>query len=175
MAKIRMSKEQIENRRRSREFAFLLIYEANVQKDKDLAELIADTEVSQEFSTDETEMEYIKTTVAGALEKREEIDAIISENSHGWKLRRISATSGAILRLAIYEMLYSASIPFVVAINEAVELAKKFDDDKAPKFINGILNAVAEQKGLKPAKVKKTENTETAEAEETKTENGENE
>lgn len=175
MAKIKMSKEQIENRRRSRDFAFLLIYEANVQKDKDLAELIADTEAAQEFSTDEKETEYIRATVAGVLEKREEIDAIISENAHGWKLKRISATSGAILRLAIYEMLYNKNVPFVVAINEAVELAKKYDDDKGPKFINGILNAVAEQKGLKPAKAKKPDANAAPASEETKTENGGNE
>ena len=182
MAKIKMSKEQIENRRRSRDFAFLLIYEANVQKDKDLADLMADTaelvaslETSQDFHPDETEMEYIKTTVAGVLEKREEIDVIISENAHGWKLKRISATSGAILRLAIYEMLYNKNVPFVVAINEAVELAKKYDDDKGPKFINGILNAVAEQKGLKPAKAKKPDANAAPASEETKTENGGNE
>lgn len=175
MAKIKMSKEQIENRRRSRDFAFLLIYEANVQKDKDLAELIADTEAAQEFSTDEKETEYIRATVAGVLEKREEIDEIISENARGWKLKRISATSGAILRLAIYEMLYNKNVPFVVAINEAVELAKKYDDDKGPKFINGILNAVAEQKGLKPAKAKKPDANAAPASEETKTENGGNE
>ena len=169
MAKIKMSKEQIENRRRSRDFAFLLVYEANVQKDKDLAELITDTEAAQEFSTTEAEMGYITSTAKGVLENREEIDAIISENAKGWKLNRISATSGAILRLAIYEMLYT-DIPFVVAINEAVELAKKYDHDKAPKFINGILNAVAEQKGLKPAKTVKAPEASIAEA--PKTEDG---
>lgn len=145
-------KNAINSRRKARDFAFKLIYESNVQKDKDISELIADTEAAQEFFADKVSTEYIKTTLIGVTEKREEIDGIISENAKGWKLNRISATSGAILRLAIYEMLYSDNVPFVVAINEAVELAKKYDHDKAPRFINGILNAVAEQKGLKPAK-----------------------
>jgi len=145
-------------RSEAREIAFKLIYEASVQKDKELADLVADTETSQEFSANE----YIRATLLGVVEKREEIDAIISENSHGWKLNRISVTSGAILRLAIYEMLYT-STPFPIVINEAVELAKKYDHEKAPKFINGILNTVAEQKGLKKPKAgKKT--AESAEA-----------
>ena len=161
-------KNSINSRRKARDFAFKLIYEANVQKDKDVSELIADTEEAQEFFADKVSAEYIKTTLNGVIEKREEIDGIISENAKGWKLNRISATSGAILRLAIYEMLYNGDVPFIVAINEAVELAKKYDHDKAPKFINGILNAVAEQKGLKPARDKKEKNTaETTEAAET--------
>ena len=157
-------------RSEAREFAFKLIYEATVQNEKELSDLIADTEAGQEFSADK----YIKSTLEGVMAKREEIDAIISENSHGWKLSRISATSGAILRLAIYEMLYSDGVPFVVAINEAVELAKKYDHEKAPKFINGILNAVAEKKGLKPAKAGSAK-PEEPKTEAPKEENAENE
>lgn len=159
-------RNKLSGRRKARDFAFKLIYEANVQKDKELTQLIADTEAAQEFAIDDVSMEYVLLTVSGVMEKREEIDEVISESSRGWKLNRISATSGAILRLAIYEMLYSEEVPFIVAINEAVELAKKYDHEKAPKFINGILNSVAEKKGLKPAKEKtpapeeKTESTE---------------
>ena len=147
-------------RSEAREIAFKLIYEASVQRDKAISELIADTEAEQEFSADK----YIRATLEGVTEKREELDTVITENSHGWKLNRISMTSGAILRLGIYEMLYT-DIPFSVAINEAVELAKKYDHEKAPKFINGILNAVAEQKGLKKPKTK-TPKTEASETEE---------
>ncbi|MBR2460702.1 MAG: transcription antitermination factor NusB [Clostridia bacterium] len=131
-------------RSEAREYAFKLIYEADIQKDKPLSDLIADTAEGQEFKADS----YMCKTLSGVTEHREEIDVIISENAHGWKLSRISKTSGAILRLAIYEMLYG-DIPFSVSINEAVELAKKYDHEKSPKFINGILNAVAESKGLK--------------------------
>ena len=135
-------------RSEAREYAFKLIYEATVQNDKELTELIADTEEGQEFSAND----YIKNTLAGVMEKREELDEILAAHAKGWKLARISSTSGAILRLAIYEMLYS-DLHFSIVINEAVEIAKKYDHEKAPKFINGILNAIAETKGLKPKKI----------------------
>lgn len=132
-------------RRLAREYAFKLIYEHAVQTDKDSAALIEDTAKEQEFTPDG----YIKTVVAGVEEKKEELDELVSDSAKGWKLERISLASLSIMRLAIYEMLYVEDVPFSVAINEAVELAKTYDHDKAPKFINGILNSVAEKKGLK--------------------------
>lgn len=134
-------------RSEAREYAFKLIYETSVQKDKAIGELIADTELQQGFSAND----YIRDTVSGVAQRSSELDGLISESSHGWKLSRISVTSSAIMRLAIYDMLYGG-VPFSVAINEAVELAKKYDHEKAPKFINGILNSIAEKKGLKPQK-----------------------
>ena len=132
-------------RRLAREYAFKLIYEQGIQSDKDSALLIEDTAREQEFSPDE----YIESVVSGVAAKKEELDALISESAQKWRLERLSMTSLSIMRLAAYEMLYVDDVPFSVAINEAVELAKKYDHDKAPKFINGILNAVAEKKGLK--------------------------
>ena len=73
----------------------------------------------------------------------------IEENAKGWKLSRISKVSMAIMRICVYEMLYVEDVPFNIAINEAVELAKKFDYDKAPSFINGVVNKIAENEGLK--------------------------
>ena len=124
-------------RRLAREYAFKLIYELGVQSEKDTVSLIEDTAREQEFSPDE----YIQKTVAGISEKRDELDALISESAKSWKLERLSAASLAIMRLATYEMLYVEDVPFVVAINEAVELAKTYDHEKAPKFINGILGS----------------------------------
>jgi N utilization substance protein B len=132
-------------RRLAREYAFKLIYEQGVQSDKESAQLIEDTAREQEFSPDK----YIETVVTGVAEKKEELDALISESAQKWRLERLSSTSLSIMRLAAYEMLYVEDVPFSVAINEAVELAKTYDHDKAPKFINGILNAIAEKKGLK--------------------------
>ncbi len=132
-------------RRLAREYAFKLIYEKGVQTDKDCMALIDDTAAEQEFEPDE----YIKAVIVGVFERLDEIDALITECSQKWRLERISLASLSIMRLAVYEMLYVDDVPFVVAINEAVELAKKYDDDKSPKFINGILNAVAQKTGLK--------------------------
>lgn len=136
-------------RRLAREYAFKLLYEAAVQPDKDSAELISDTAAEQEFEPDE----YIERVVSGVKEHLSELDALISDcTTTDWKLERLSLTSLSIMRLSIFEMLYLDDVPFPVSINEAVELAKKYDDDKAPKFINGILNAIADKKGLKKPK-----------------------
>lgn len=136
------------NRREARERAFQLIYEMSVQTDKSTEAVIADTALEQDFIPDG----YIRGAVTGVREKTQEIDALISGCAVGWKLSRMSAVSLAILRLAVYEMLYVDDVPFSVAINEAVENAKKYDHSSAPKFINGILNAVAVKKGLKAEK-----------------------
>ena len=81
-----------------------------------------------------------------------DIDRRIFLNTNGWKENRLSRVSLSIMRLCVYEMLYRPDVPFSVSINEAVELAKRYDHDKAPRFINGVLNAVAEQEGLKKPK-----------------------
>ena len=132
-------------RREAREYTFKLIYELGVQSEKSAEELIEHTAEAQEFAPDK----YIKRTVKGVLEHKEEIDALIAECAVNWNFSRLSATSLAIMRLAAYEMLFSEDVPFSIAINEAVELAKKYDHDKAPKFINGVLNTIAVKKGLK--------------------------
>ena len=135
-------------RREAREYAFKLVYELGVQREKDTVSLIEDTAREQEFTPDG----YIENVVQGITEKKDELDALISESAKGWKLERLSAASLAIMRLAAYEMLYVEDVPFSVAINEAIELAKTYDHEKAPKFINGTLNAIAEKKGLKAPK-----------------------
>ena len=73
----------------------------------------------------------------------------IDKNLVGWSRARVSKGSMAILKLAIYEMLFVSDVPTMVAINEAVKLSKKYDDDKAYKFVNGVLNAAAEDLGKK--------------------------
>lgn len=133
-------------RREARETAFQLIYERGVQTDKSTSKIIKDTSEAQEFIPNK----YIKTVLRGTEEKLSELDLLINESSIDWRIERMSAVSLSILRLAVYEMLYCAEdVPFKVAINEAVELAKKYDDDNAPAFINGILNKIAVLKGLK--------------------------
>ena len=90
---------------------------------------------------DEQQLAYIHTLVNGTAEKREELDGIISEFSRGWKINRISKTALAVLRCAIYEIKYMPDIPVSVAINEAIELCKEFDDTETVSFVNGILGS----------------------------------
>lgn len=93
------------------------------------------------------ETPYLRDTYFGAMENREETDKLISENAHKWKIVRMAAVTRTILRLAVYEMMWGG-IPPKAAINEAVEIAKIYDDDAAPGFINGILNQIARKNGL---------------------------
>ena len=89
---------------------------------------------------------YAQAVVMGIEDKQEEIDALISSKlKKGWTLGRISKPSLAILRLAVYEIMYLENIPDGVAVNEAVELAKKYTIDESG-FINGILGAVVRSK-----------------------------
>ncbi len=91
---------------------------------------------------DEEVSGFIIDLVSGCLLRRREIDKLISGLSKGWKLGRMAMVDRNILRLGIYELCYHPDIPPKVAINEAVELAKRFGDVNSPAFINGILDSV---------------------------------
>ena len=87
------------------------------------------------------QLEYVRKVVTGVCERRDELDSIIEKYSKGWKVRRISKIAAAILRVAIYEMLYVEDVPVGTAINEAVELAKGYEEKETVAFINGILGS----------------------------------
>ena len=88
---------------------------------------------------DRRQMAYIHSLVETVTAHRTETDEIIRRHAHGWRPERLSRTAGAILRSAICEILYIPDVPAGAAINEAVELAKKYGDEEAPRFINGVL------------------------------------
>ena len=93
--------------------------------------------------------------IRGALQYRDEADAIIVKHAQNWELHRIAAVDRNILRLAIYEMLHRDDIPPVVSINEAVDIAKKFSTQDSGKFVNGILDKVKGEL-MRPARIVKT-------------------
>lgn len=130
-------------RREEREALFALLFEMSFSEIT-AAEDILEIEKTQR----DYDAAYILNGYHGVIEHIEEIDLLIESNAKGWKLSRLSRVTLAILRLAVYEMLYT-DLFFAVAINEAVELAKKYDHEKAPSFINGILNKIATDRGLK--------------------------
>ncbi len=133
------------NRTAIREQTFKLIYSLEIQKQEDLEEAIELYEQSNEI-TDKKAKEYINHTILGIQENKEEIIRQIETNLKAeWKLERISKVNLAILKLAIYELKYT-EIPFKVAINEAVELAKKYGEDSSKNFVNGILASVVKEK-----------------------------
>lgn len=133
------------NRREARELLFTLVFEYSYKKDTDYTQIYA-VAMSQRNIEDD---EYLKDSFEGIVLNCEDVDRRISENLNGWSMARLSKATLAILRVSVYEMLYRKDIPFNVSINEAVELAKVYDDDKAPKFINGVLNSIADKEGLK--------------------------
>lgn len=90
-------------------------------------------------------MDYIVRAVDGTVEHISDIDKIISENLKGWTIERLNKVDLAILRLAVYEMLYDDETPDGIVINEAVEIAKKYSSDQAPGFINGILGKISQR------------------------------
>ena len=127
------------NRYAAREVVFELLFETEFRSDETKEDIFAISTSNREVAPDP----YIHNTYFGVLEHLEEIDARINKHSNGWKTARISRVSRSILRLCVYEMLYCREeIPESVSINEAVELCKKFDEEKARPFVNGVLNSV---------------------------------
>ena len=129
------------NRSAIRENAFKLIYSLEIQKNENLEEQM-DLFFESNDIKDVEAKKYIKTVVLGINENEEQILENIEKNlKEDWKLNRISKMDLSILKLAIYEIKFS-NVPYKVAINEAVELAKKYGEDKSKNFVNGILASV---------------------------------
>lgn len=126
-------------RTEARENAFILLFEAESRDDETPQEIYEYASTLEDFKTDD----YVKNVFFGVFERRKEIDELIDANSIGWNKKRISPASRAILSLATYEMLAVDDVPSRVAINEAVNLSKKYDDEKSYAFVNGVLNAVS--------------------------------
>ena len=129
-------------RKQAREQAFILIFE-KCFRDETVDEILETAVEFREFETDE----YTVNTFKGVYENLETIDAKISANSQKWDIARISRVSLAILRLALYEILFIDEIPESVSANEAVELAKKYAAESDASFINGVLGAVIRSEG----------------------------
>ena len=132
------------NRSAIRENAFKLIYSLEIQKNENLEEQM-DLFFESNDIKDVEAKKYIKTVVLGINENEEKVLEDIEKNlKEDWKLNRISKMDLSILKLAIYEIKYN-EIPYKVAINEAVELAKRYGEESSTKFINGILASVVKE------------------------------
>ena len=103
-------------------------------------ELAQENEVYAE-RPNKKQMDYIRACVLGVAEHAEELDGLISQYAIGWNLHRISHFTKAALRLAIFEILYVDDVPTGVAINECVELTRKYEDEETVAFVNGILGS----------------------------------
>lgn len=136
------------SRQRARETAFQMIFQMDVGKNPlNIAERTLE-EALKEGVIGEKDRDYIIKLVTGVAAKKSEFDEFISAHAKGWTLDRINAIEKNILRLALYEIGYMQGIPYEVAVNEGIELAKKYGEDDAYSFVNGILdNAKPPQSG----------------------------
>lgn len=133
-------------RTKLRELTFKLIYSETIQKQLEEEE-VANFFEENEIQTSE-EKAYVQEIWNGIHEKETDIFEAIKRNlKEAWSIERIAKIDLAILKLAIYEMVYSKT-PYKVVINEAVELAKKYGDDNAKVFVNGILASIVKEENL---------------------------
>lgn len=102
-------------------------------------------DLALEFSLEDRDLEYIKDILDGFVLQKDKINKIIADRTKGWTLDRLSKVDLAILRLALYEIIYRSDIPDSVSINEGVELAKKYGNEKSGAFINGVLGQYIRQ------------------------------
>lgn len=126
-------------RRSTRELAMKLLYQYSITGEINENTLESIKQMFESEELEDVNFEYVEAVLNEFPQKREEIDDIISFNSHSWKIDRISKVDLAILRLALLEMLCMDQIPVKVSINEAVEMAKKYSTDKSHRYINGLL------------------------------------
>lgn len=127
------------NRKRSREIAMELLFGMTLSKNT-LEETMETFLEDYEMKLNTIDLDYIKEILLKVEENKSNIDKKIEESLSNWKIERISKVNLSILRLAIGEMLYIEDVPEKVAINEAIEMTKKYSDDKSVSFINGALD-----------------------------------
>ena len=124
-----------------REHIFRILFRIEFQP-KDEREEQLELYLEELESAKDTEKEYIRTKYAAIAEKVEMIDEKINASVTGWKTSRMGKVDLTILRLAVYEIEWDEEVPQGVAINEAVELAKRYGGEESPSFINGVLGKI---------------------------------
>ena len=140
MMKMKNRREKVMNRSKLREETFKLLYSLEFCKDD--IEYIINSYIEENSIAEIQDIDYMKNTINGILKEKENISKLISDNlAEKWTIERISKIDLVILKLAIYE-LKNTDIPFKVAINEAVELAKTYGDDNSKVFVNGVLDSI---------------------------------
>ncbi|CDI49713.1 transcription antitermination factor NusB [Clostridium tetani] len=150
-------------RKKSREITMQLLFEMMIKKEnyveiintlkealteeEDVNSILGEKKEMDEerIDLDEVDLEYLIHTLKGVEENSKVLDEHIEKYLKNWTLNRLAKVDLAILRLCSYEILFSNEVPDNVAINEGVELAKKYGDDKSPAFINAVLDKIAKQ------------------------------
>ena len=127
-------------RRKSRELALQALYQGDLAGQNGLLDF---EEFCTHFQVNKKSIPYAKKLMDGVQEKGDALDQLISKYAENWRLERMSLIDRNILRLAVYEVHYQDDVPVSVAINEAVEIAKRYSTDDSGPFINGILDGMS--------------------------------
>ncbi|GAA4618441.1 transcription antitermination factor NusB [Saccharopolyspora hordei] len=127
------------SRSKARKRAVDFLYEAD-QRGVDAVTLLSERVGSPEVPP---VSDYTVTLVEGVAENRDRIDELLTQHAEGWSLERMPAVDRSVLRLGLYELLWSDDVPPAVAIDEAVELVKALSTDDSPRFVNGVLGRIA--------------------------------
>ena len=121
-----------------RETAMVILYQIDILKSQKIEYKIED-QINENLDIDN---EFVRNIVYGVITHQEEIDSLANKYMKNWTIDRIEKTGAAILRIGIYEILFEEDTPNIVAINEAIELAKKYSDDNVRKIINAVLDKI---------------------------------
>lgn len=136
------------NRRKSRELTLQALYQAEVSGTEPLAQFAL---FCENFQVSPKVIPQAQELLEGISAHAAEIDAIISRYAKNWRVGRMSIIDRNLIRLGVYEVLFRDDVPATVAINEAIEIAKRYSTDDAPAFINGILDAISNGQSQQPA------------------------
>ena len=126
-----------------REIAMKMLYAASMGGEESMSEVLEQSEQADTLA--DSDKTFLENLTFGVRERQEELDGIIARYAQGWALNRLARVDLTILRMAVYELRYMPEVPVGAAINEAVELSKRFCEDKSSGFINGILGSVARE------------------------------
>jgi transcription antitermination protein NusB len=129
------------NRKKSREVAMKLLYQMSINKEE--VEVAIESFIdNMEESMKEVDLSYVRQVLNGVNENLEQLDKCIEKYLINWKMSRLSKINLSILRICTYEVLFEEDIPDKVSINEAIELSKKYSEEKSFTFINGVLDKI---------------------------------
>jgi N utilization substance protein B len=141
------------SRRRGREVALQILYQLDVQDQLSDQQGLAlfwqnfATREEEEERDDDEAREFAGQLVKGVREHLQDIDSLLATASRNWRIERMARVDRNLLRLALFELKYSADVPAKVAINEAIEIAKRYGTAESPEFVNGILDRCLEEVG----------------------------
>lgn len=136
---IKRKKDKLMSRREIREQVFMILFRIEFNKKEEMNDQLQWFFDDGERALSEKEQAEIREKYENIVKKLEDIDEMLDEKADKWSVKRMGKVELTLLRLAVYEMEFDETIPVSVAINEAVELAKKFGQDESPAFINGVL------------------------------------